>query len=128
MPLFGPDSSGRASNKFPPRDPLAMHEKLASKIEEFKAMGIQYTFDGFAVADLLTQLDNLAAINFVEFKGSRLSIWLGEIKGTPKEVMGLIPAASLFGAMTSGAEETPQGYKLWFEWMLPKDIHYEKQV
>jgi len=105
-----------------------MHEKLAEKIEEFKAMGIQYTFDGYAVADLLTQLDTLAAINFVEFKGSRLSIWLGEIKGTPKEVTGLIPAASLFGAMTSGAEETPQGYKLWFEWMLPKDIHYEKQV
>jgi hypothetical protein len=30
--------------------------------------------------------------------------------------------------MTSGAEETPEGYKLWFEWMLPKDIYYQKQV
>ncbi len=56
-------------------------------------MGIQYTFDGFAVADLLTQLDNIAEINFVEFKGSRLSIWLGEIKATPKEVVSLISAA-----------------------------------
>jgi hypothetical protein len=105
-----------------------MHEKLAIKINAFKAMGIQYTFDGFAVADFLTQVDNLAVINFVEFKGSRLSIWLGEIKATPKEIISVIPAASLFAAMASGSEDTPQGYKLWFEWMLPKDIHYEKQV
>ncbi len=105
-----------------------MHEKLAAKIEEFKAMGIQFTFDGFAVADFLTQLDTIATINFVDFKGSRLSVWVGDIKGTPKEIMGLIPAAGLFGAMTSGTEETPEGYKLWFEWMLPKDIYYEKQV
>jgi hypothetical protein len=100
-----------------------MHEQLQAKIEEFKAMGLQYTFDGFAVADLLTQLDALATINYVDFKGNRLSIWLGEIKGTPKDVMALMPAASLFGAMTSGAEDTPQGYLLWFEWMLPKDIY-----
>jgi hypothetical protein len=105
-----------------------MHEKLAAKIEEFKAMGIQFTFDGFAVADFLTQLDTVATINFVDFKGSRLSVWIGDIKGTPKEVMGLIPVAGLFGAMTSGTEETPQGYLLWFEWMLPKDIYYQKQV
>jgi len=105
-----------------------MHEKLAAKIEEFKAMGIQYTFDGFAVADLLTQLDNLVVINYVEFKGSRLSIWIGEIKATPKEIVSAIPTASLFGAMTAGSEDTPQGYKLWFEWMLPKGIHYEKKI
>lgn len=105
-----------------------MHEKLAAKIEEFKAMGIQYTFDGFAVADFLTQVDDLAVINFVEFKGSRLSIWLGEIKATPKEIISVIPTASLFAAMASGTEDTPLGYKLWFEWMLPKDIHYEKQI
>jgi hypothetical protein len=111
-----------------PHIPVVMHENLAAKIEEFKAMGIQFTFDGFAVADLLTQLDNLAVINYVEFKGSRLSIWLGDIKGTPKEVIGLIPTASLFGSMTSGAEDTPQGYILWFEWMLPKDLYYQKQV
>jgi hypothetical protein len=105
-----------------------MHEKLAAKIEEFKAMGIQFTFDGFAVADFLTQLDTIATINLVDFKGSRLSVWVGDIKGTPKEIMGLIPAAGLFGAMTSGTEETPEGYKLWFEWMLPKDIYYQKQI
>lgn len=112
----------------PPNHPLAMHEKLAAKIEEFKAMGIQYTFDGFAVADLLTQLDNLAEINFVDFKGSRLSIWLGEITATPKDIVATIPAASLLSAITAGTEDTPQGYKLWFEWMLPKDIPYEKQI
>jgi hypothetical protein len=105
-----------------------MHEKLAEKIEEFKAMGIQYTFDGFAVADLLTQLDAVTTINFVEFRGNRLTIFIGEIKGTPKDILNLLPAASLFGAMTSGAEETPQGYKLWFEWMLPKDIYNLKQI
>ena len=105
-----------------------MHEKLAAKIEEFKAMGIQYTFDGYAVADFLTQVDDLANVNFVEFKGSRLSIWLGEIKASPKEIVSAIPTASLFGAMTAGSEDTPQGYKLWFEWMLPKDIHYDKQI
>lgn len=105
-----------------------MHEKLAEKIEEFKAMGIQYTFDGFAVADLLIQLDAVTTINFVEFRGNRLSIFIGEIKGTPKAVMNLLPTTSLFGAMTSGAEETPQGYKLWFEWMLPKDIYNLKQI
>ena len=105
-----------------------MHEKLAAKIEEFKAMGIQFTFDGFAVADFLTHLDIIATINYVDFSNNRLSVWLGEIRGNPKEVMGIVPAASLFGAMTSGAEETSEGYKLWFEWMLPKDIYYQKQV
>jgi hypothetical protein len=105
-----------------------MHEKLAAKIDEFKAMGIQFTFDGFAVADFLTQLEAVATINFVDFKGSRLSVWVGDIKGIPKEVIALIPAAGLFGAMASGAEETTEGYKLWFEWMLPKDIYYQKQV
>jgi len=105
-----------------------MHEKLAAKIEEFKAIGIQYTFDGFVVAELLTQLDALATINYVEFKSNRLSIWLGDITGTPKQVMTLLLAASLLGAMTSGAEETPQGYMLYFEWMLPKDIYNLKQV
>ncbi len=105
-----------------------MHEKLAAKIEEFKAMGIQYTFDGFAVADFLTQLDTIAVINYVEFKGSRLSIWLGELKGTTRDWANAIPSASLLGTITAGAEDTPQGYKLWFEWMLPKDIHYEKQI
>jgi hypothetical protein len=105
-----------------------MHVELAAKIEEFKAMGIQYTFDGYTVSDFLTQVDNLAEVNFVEFKDSRLSIWLGEIKATPKEIVAAIPTASLFGAMAAGSEDTPQGYKLWFEWMLPKDIHYEKNI
>jgi hypothetical protein len=105
-----------------------MHEKLAEKIEEFKAMGIQYTFDGFAVADLLTQLDAVTTINFVDFRSNRLTIFIGEIKGTTKDILNLLPAASLFGAMTSGAEETPQGYELWFEWMLPKDIYNLKQI
>lgn len=105
-----------------------MHEELAAKIEEFKAIGIQYTFDGFIVAELVTQIDALAKVNYAEFKNSRLSIWLGDITGTPKQVMTLLVAASLLGAMTSGAEETPQGYKLYFEWMLPKDIYNLKQV
>ncbi len=105
-----------------------MHPDLQAKIDEFRNMGLQYTFDGFAVADLLTQLDAVATINYADFKGSRLSIWLGEIKGTPKEVMALLPAAGLLGAMTSGTEETPQGYLIWFEWMLPKDIYHQKQV
>jgi hypothetical protein len=30
--------------------------------------------------------------------------------------------------MTAGMEESLQGYELWFEWLLPKDMHYEKQV
>ena len=105
-----------------------MHEKLAAKLEEFKAMGIQYTFNGFAVADLLIQLDTLADIYYVEFKGSRLSVWLGELKGTPQELVSALPTASLLGTITAGSEDTPQGHKLWFEWMLPKDIHFEKQV
>jgi hypothetical protein len=105
-----------------------MHEKLAAKIEEFKAMGIQYTFDGFIVAELLTQMDSIATINYVEFKANCLSIWLGDITGTQKQVMSLLVAAGLLGAMSSGADETPQGYKLWFEWMLPKDIYNLKQV
>lgn len=105
-----------------------MHEKLTAKIEDFKAMGIQYTFDGFAVADFLTQLDTVAEISFVDFKGSRLSIWLGLLKGTPKDFAAALPTASLLGTITAGSEDTPQGYKLWFEWMLPKDIYYEKQV
>jgi len=119
---------GRVSNKFPPSVPSAMHEKLAAKIEAFKAMGIQYTFDGFAVADFLTQLDTLAEIKYVEFKGSRLSIWIGEFKGTAKDWSAALPSASLLGTITAGAEDTSQGYKLWFEWMLPKDMHYEKQI
>ncbi len=105
-----------------------MDEKLAEKIEAFRAMGLQYTFDGFAVADLLTQLDAVAAVNFVEFRNSRLSIWIGEVTGKQKDVLSLLPAAGLLGAMTSGAEETPQGYKLWFEWMLPKDIYNLKEI
>jgi hypothetical protein len=105
-----------------------MHEKLAAKIEEFKAMGIQFTFDGFAVADFLIQLDTIAVINFVEFKGSRLSVWLGELRGTMRDWVNAIPFASLLGTIAAGTEDTPQGYKLWFEWMLPKDIYYEKQV
>jgi hypothetical protein len=105
-----------------------MHEKLAEKIEEFKAMGIQYTFDGYAVADLLTQLDAIAEIAFVEFKGSRLSVWLKELKGTPKDFAAALPAASLLGTIAASSEDTPQGYKLWFEWMLPKDIYHQKQV
>jgi hypothetical protein len=105
-----------------------MHEKLAAKIEEFKAMGIQFTFDGFAVADFLTQLDTIAIINFVEFKGSRLSVWLSELRGTTRDWAKAIPSASLLGTMAAGTEDTPQGYKLWFEWMLPKDNYHEKQV
>jgi hypothetical protein len=104
-----------------------MHEELAAKIKQFKEIGIQYTFDGFVVAELLTQLDALAKVNYVEFKNNCLSIWVGDLIGTPKQVMTLLPAASLLGAMTSGAEETPRGYKLYFEWMLPKDI-YNLQV
>jgi len=105
-----------------------MHDKLQAKIDGFKAMGIQYTFDGFVVAELLTQLDTIANIRYVDFSGSRLSIWLGDITGTPKQVMTLLIAASLMGAMTSGAEETPQGYLLWFEWMLPKDFYNQTRV
>jgi len=116
------------SNKFPPIIPITMHEKLAAKIEEFKAMGIQFTLDGFAVADFLTQLDAFTDIRYIEFKGSRLSIWLGELKGTTKDWAAMIPLASILGTITACAEDTPEGYKLWFEWMLPKDIHYEKQI
>ncbi len=105
-----------------------MNDRLEAQIEEFKAMGIQYTFDGFVVADLLTQMDAIAKILRVEFRGSRLSIWLGDISGTPKQVMALLPAAGLLGAMTAGAEETPQGYLLYFEWMLPKDIYNLKEI
>ncbi len=61
-----------------------MHEELAAKIEQFKEIGIQYTFDGFVVAELLTQLDALAKVNYVEFKNNCLSIWLGDLTGTPK--------------------------------------------
>ncbi len=105
-----------------------MNDRLAAQIEEFKAMGIQYTFDGFVVADLLTQMDAVAKIVHVEFRESRLAIWLGDIIGTPKQAVTLLPAASLLGAMTAGAEETPQGYMLYFEWMLPKDIYHLKEI
>ena len=113
---------------FPTRDLVVMHVKLAEKIEEFKKMGIQYTFDGFVVADFLTQLEDIAEIKFVEFKCSRLSVWIGELKGKPKDFASILPTASLLSTITAGSEDTPQGYKLWFEWMLPKDLHYEKQV
>ena len=105
-----------------------MNEKLADKIEEFKSMGIQYTFDGFAVADFLTQLDGLADVKYVEFNRSRLSVLLGDIKGSSREIINLVPAASLLGTISGGVEEVSEGLKLWFEWLLPKEIYYEKSI
>ena len=105
-----------------------MHEKLVEKINQFNTMGVQFSFDGLAVADFLTQLDGLVEIRFVEFKNSRLSIWLGESKVKPEAFYPLLSTASFLNPISSSVEDTIQGIVLWFEWMLPKDIYYEKQI
>jgi hypothetical protein len=42
-----------------------------------------------------------------EFKGSRLSVWLGELRGTMRDWVNAIPFASLLGTIAAGTEDTP---------------------
>jgi hypothetical protein len=105
-----------------------MHEKLAKKIEQFRNMGVQFSFDGFAVADFLTQLDDLVEIRFIEFKNSRLSILLGIPKVKTEDFYPILSTASFLNPISSSLEDTTGGIVLWFEWMLPKDIYFEQQI
>jgi hypothetical protein len=105
-----------------------MNEKLDRQIKAFKEIGIQYTFDGYAAADLLTMLDDAADVRDVDFTNSRLTALVGDAKVNKKQTLSLIAQASLLGAITAGTDEVEGGTKLWFEWMLPKDFYYEKKV
>ncbi len=105
-----------------------MNEKLDRQIKAFKEIGVQFTFDGYAVADLLTMLDEAAEVRGVDFTNSRLTVLIGDTKADKRQTLGLIAQASLLGAITAGTDEVEGGTKLWFEWMLPKDFYYEKKV
>ncbi len=105
-----------------------MNEKLDKQIKAFKEIGVQFSFDGYAVADLLTMLDDAADVKEADFAGNRLTVLLGEVRAEKRKMLGLVAQASLLGAITAGVDEVEGGTKLWFEWMLPKDFYYEKKV
>jgi len=105
-----------------------MNEKLNRQIKAFRDIGVQFTLDGYSVADFLTMLDNTADVRDVDFAGSRLTALVGDIKTDKRQTLSLIAQASLLGAITAGTDEVEGGTKLWLEWMLPKDFYYEKKV
>ena len=99
---------------------IAMNEYLHSKIENLRSMGFFYTFDGYAVADFLNQLDNVIQIKDLVFQESRLTILTGDLKSTkPEDFLLLLPAASLLNVAASALEQGPYVNELWFEWILP---------
>lgn len=105
-----------------------MNEKLDRQIKAFREIGVQFTLDGYAVADFLIMLDDAANVRDIDFAGSRLTALVGDVKAVKRQTLGLIAQASLLGAITAGTDEVEGGTKLWFEWMLPKDFYYEKKV
>ena len=96
-----------------------MDEKNRETIEKLKQIGMNYTFDGEYVADFIERVDKILEINYIEFTGSKLFLWVGETtKPDTVDLLKVITKATLLNIQAAGYETTPQGLKMYFEWYI----------
>ena len=96
-----------------------MDDRNREIVEKLRQIGMNYTFDGEYVADFIERLDKIIQIYHIEFTGSILNIWVGDISNTdPVELLKVITKATLLNIQAAGYETTPQGLKLYFEWYI----------
>jgi len=97
-----------------------LSDPLERRIAEIRAIGFKYSFDGGAVADFLEYLSRVVSINYLELKGARLTVRIGEFKeASSEEVAQLLSSAALLNVSASSVETDDQATKIWFEWILP---------
>jgi len=106
-----------------------MNDQVSEKIKEFKEMGIIFSFDGFAVADFVSQLDKVVDVKSVNFTESRLTIVIGEIKQIKTmDLLPLIPAAAMLNVANAFEQKQGENHELLFEWILPREYSKPKEV
>lgn len=97
-----------------------LSDPLEKKIAEIRAIGFNYSFDGKAVADFLERLNKVVGIRYVELRGARLTVWVGEVKEVNSgEMAQLLSTVALLNVSASSVETDDQAIKIWFEWILP---------
>ena len=100
-----------------------MDADIAEKIGQIRSIGFQFTFDGNSVADFIESLDKVFEIVNVEMSGARLVIYITELRETNiEDLLSLIPMATMLEVAAASFERKQEGYLLWFEWILPKEI------
>ena len=106
-----------------------MNDQVAEKIKEFKEMGIIFSFDGFAVADFVSQLDKVVDVKSVGFNESRLVILIGEIKQIKTvDLLPLITAAAMLNVANAFEQQQGEEHELLFEWILPREYSKPKEA
>ena len=96
-----------------------MDERNRETVEKLRQLGMNYTFDGEYVADFIERVDKILEINYIEFTGSKLFLWVGETtKPDTVDLLKVITKATLLNIQAAGYETTPQGLKMYFEWYI----------
>jgi hypothetical protein len=100
-----------------------MHPRITEMIAYLRSIGYVYTFDGNAVSDFIEKLDRVVDINNIEITGARLSLYITSLKEAKiEDLLSILPLATMLEVAAASLDKLPDGYRLWFEWILPQSI------